>query len=204
MPHRQLRRWNPSSATSQYPPFQPDICRNRARARAGALAPAPGGYRDAPRNPTTQPPRPPAPPAPPAEMSVSQNGGCAHDEAPQAAGLAHGFCFSVRRHPSPPPTPHPPAPAHRTPAPLSVGWAVNPLLATSVRQIRRDQKELGPTESVTRRSRFLLSSACDRSGQCRLADGAGLAPTPVACSTKHGVPALALPPELHRSLTMPL
>ena len=37
-------------------------------------------------------------------------------------------------------------------------------LATSVQQMRRDQKELGLTESDTGRSRFLLSSGCNRSG----------------------------------------
>ena len=35
-------------------------------------------------------------------------------------------------------------------------------LATSVRQVTRDQMELGPTESDMGRSRFLLSSGCDR------------------------------------------
>ena len=36
-------------------------------------------------------------------------------------------------------------------------------LATSVRQVTPDQRELGPTGSDTGRSRFLLSSGCDRS-----------------------------------------
>ena len=51
---------------------------------------------------------------------------------------------------------------------------VHSRLATSVRQVRRDQKELGPTELDTGRSRFLLSSECNRSGYYRVAGGAGL------------------------------
>ena len=55
-----------------------------------------------------------------------------------------------------------------------VGEEVATRRATSVRQIRRDQKALSLTASDTGRSRFLLSSGCNRSGYCRAAGGAGV------------------------------
>ena len=49
-------------------------------------------------------------------------------------------------------------------------------LAASVRQVRRDQMELGPTGSDTERSWFLLSSGCDGSRYYRVAHGTGPIP----------------------------
>ena len=48
---------------------------------------------------------------------------------------------------------------------------------TRVRPVRRDQRELDPTESDTGRGSLLLSSSCDRSGYYWAAHGAGLIPT---------------------------
>ena len=49
-------------------------------------------------------------------------------------------------------------------------------LATSVRQVTRDQMELGPTGSDTGRSCFLLSPGCDRGRYYRVTHGTGLIP----------------------------
>ena len=58
-------------------------------------------------------------------------------------------------------------------------------LATSVRQVTRDQMEQGPTGSDTGRSWFLLSSGCDRSRYYRVPHGTGPIPndTPFPCRT---------------------
>jgi hypothetical protein len=57
-----------------------------------------------------------------------------------------------------------------------VQFCVWPRLATSVRQVTRDQTRLSPTRSDTGRSWFLLSSGCDRSRYYRVAHGTALIP----------------------------
>ena len=49
----------------------------------------------------------------------------------------------------------------------------------SVRQVRREQMEPGPTESDTGRRWFLLISGCDRSRYYRVAHGTGLIPNEI-------------------------
>ena len=58
-------------------------------------------------------------------------------------------------------------------------------LATSVRQVTRDQMDPGPTELDTGRSWFLLSSGGDISRYYRVAHGTGLIPneTQFPCRT---------------------
>ena len=50
-------------------------------------------------------------------------------------------------------------------------------VATSVRQLRHDQMEQGPTEAHAGRSTFLLSFGGARGGYYRVADGTGPVPT---------------------------
>ena len=66
--------------------------------------------------------------------------------------------------------------------------------ATSVRQVTRDQMELGPTGSGTGRSCFLLSPGCDRSRRYRAAHGTGLIPNETQFPCRTLVPCLVKNP----------
>ena len=75
-----------------------------------------------------------------------------------------------------------------------------PRLATSVRQVTRDQMEPGPTGSDTGRSWFLLSSGCDGSRYYRVAHGTGPIPNEIQFPCRTRVACLVPPLCMHPTL----